>query len=582
MPTPDAPAPAGDLHAAWRELWTQANANAHTQPEMLRLLTARGAVLAAHYAGWRRRLARLRPGELRRLQRHLGLSLAGAALLLALLGAPQPAHAATIAVDGATCTLFDAIRAANTDTAAGGCPAGSGPDTLNITANISLTGSVPAITSAVTIEGNGRTISRASGTFGILQVWSGGDLTLNSATITGGSAYAGGGIYVDRGRVVVTNSTLSGNSAFTGGGIYARSATVTVTNSTLSGNSARIGGGIYAKDVSKVTVTNSTLSGNSAVGDGGGIWARYGTLAVSNSTLSGNTAGGAGGAGGGIRAYKGTVAVTNSTLSGNSATAYGGGIYARPSCTVALSRSLVSGNIAGTGNEVFNISSTITAANFNLFGHDGETEAQAFSGFAPGATDIAATSTDTSPATHAPTALGSILDTTLANNGAQPHPDTHALVSGSPAIDKATNASCTAAPTNNVDERGGVRNVDGNASASSNECDIGAFEYGSTLTPNAVGLREFAATSDASGPAGMLGAALAGLGGLGLSAFVARRSWRRRAAAPAPSATASPPAAFAASAPGYTPPPITQRSQLRQFSGSPLAVEPLNPLNAAE
>ena len=44
-----------------------------------------------------------------------------------------PAPAATIVVDEATCRLVDAITAANTDAAVGGCAAGSGPDTIELT-----------------------------------------------------------------------------------------------------------------------------------------------------------------------------------------------------------------------------------------------------------------------------------------------------------------------------------------------------------------------------------------------------------------------------------------------------------------
>ena len=69
------------------------------------------------------------PRRVRRaLQRRLALPLAGVALLLAL--GSGPSQAATIVVDEVTCTLVDAISAANTDTAQGGCPAGSGADTL--------------------------------------------------------------------------------------------------------------------------------------------------------------------------------------------------------------------------------------------------------------------------------------------------------------------------------------------------------------------------------------------------------------------------------------------------------------------
>ena len=46
------------------------------------------------------------------------------ALLLVLFS--HPALAATIIVDETTCTLVDAIDSANTDSAVGGCTAGSG------------------------------------------------------------------------------------------------------------------------------------------------------------------------------------------------------------------------------------------------------------------------------------------------------------------------------------------------------------------------------------------------------------------------------------------------------------------------
>src|SRR5262245_62890838 len=65
------------------------------------------------------------PRRVRRwLRRHLALSLTELALLLAL--GPGLGWAATITVDGTTCTLVDAITAANTDTTTGGCTAGSG------------------------------------------------------------------------------------------------------------------------------------------------------------------------------------------------------------------------------------------------------------------------------------------------------------------------------------------------------------------------------------------------------------------------------------------------------------------------
>ncbi len=594
------------LAAAWQELAAQTK----ERPWLLKLLSERGTVLAAHYALWKERLRRLRQGERhrlqRRLQQRLGIGLAGAALLLALAGGPAGANPAnTITMDG-SCTLVDAITAANTDTATGSCGAGSGADTIDLQVDVSLTAvdnttygatGLPVITTPITIAGNSHTIGRsASVDFRIMAVGPGGNLTLNSATVSGGvasgtaSAGRGGGVYAhsatlavldsvlsgnsasDKGGgiygvpawVSIANSTLSGNSAGGyGGGIYVRATTASIANSTLSGNSAGSkGGGIFVRATTAsianstlsgnyasadgggilaisatVGISQSTLSGNTANRDGGGIAAYLGSLTVANSILSGNSAHGHGGgiaeyatkmtvanstlydnvaydgafvdgAGGGVWAHGATALVANSTLSGNSAVAYGGGIYVRDATmavvnstlsgnvvsnlgggidvrgyvTLTLQRSLVAGNTSGVyGNEISSINpedATFNSANYNLFGHDGETSADAFYNFAPSGSDITTTSDGSS------IALTSILATTLAANvntvraGAPPGSPvpTFALPTGSPAIDKAPSADCSAAPIDSLDQRSKARNVNGDGSASSKECDIGAFE----------------------------------------------------------------------------------------------------------
>src|SRR3954462_7218339 len=81
-----------------------------------------------------------------------------------------PVHAALIPVS-ATCTITEAITAANTNSAVGGCNAGSGADTvvltptiysLNVADNIGVAGGngLPVINSTVTISGNGAVIER--------------------------------------------------------------------------------------------------------------------------------------------------------------------------------------------------------------------------------------------------------------------------------------------------------------------------------------------------------------------------------------------------------------------------------------
>ena len=102
------------------------------------------------------------------------------------------ALAADITVDGTTCTLYDAIVAANTDAVAGGCDPGSGYDTLMLTKpTYSLDGftALPSITTTIVMSGgvSGATIQRiGSDQFRLLYVGSEGDLTLQNITVQKG------------------------------------------------------------------------------------------------------------------------------------------------------------------------------------------------------------------------------------------------------------------------------------------------------------------------------------------------------------------------------------------------------------
>lgn len=232
------------------------------------------------------------PRRIRRsLQRQWKRSLAGIALLLALGQAPT--LAATIQVGG-RCTLVDAINAANSDTAQGGCTRGVGNDIIVLPNNTSINlthvaeatygpAGLPVITGQVTIAGNGSTIRRVSGTpeFKIFVVGGAGDLTLERVTISNG---VGSGIFSDSGEVTLVQSTVSGND---GDGvtmasiyIYDGESGIHVQDSTISGNT-RCG---ILTTVSGGVVSNSTISDNA----GPGICANNEILRVVNSTLSGN------------------------------------------------------------------------------------------------------------------------------------------------------------------------------------------------------------------------------------------------------------------------------------------------------
>ena len=422
---------------AW-QAWQQALAEVPATPALSGALLPRWDDLFGRFVAWYGRLRSRPRAERRRWQRQLGLSLAGIALLLAVNGAPAGAvgPAATITVSG-PCDLIEAIGNAN-DTTTGqpntDCDAGNpaGADTIDLQVNVVLTASnnstygptgLPAITSAITIQGNGKTISRSSATdFRILAVAVGGNLTLNSATVSGGvasgasPAFFGGGIY-NRGALTVQNSTLSGNSAGSntgggGGGIFNRGGgtltvqnsilsgnsanaggggggidnrgTLTVQSSTLSGNSTSRGGGIRNYFGSTATVSNSTFSGNSAF-NGGGIANNSASLAISNSTFSGNSAS----RGGGID-NRGTLTVQNSTLSGNSAF-NGGGIYSGGFLsTVAVMNSTLSGNSAFNGGGIYSggILSTVAVMNSIVAAQTGGADCSADGTFNSGGYNI--------------------------------------------------------------------------------------------------------------------------------------------------------------------------------------------------
>ena len=124
-----------------------------------------------------------------------------------------------------------------------------------------------------------------------------------------------------------------------------------------------------------------------------------------------------------------------------------------------FANSIISGNVATNSGDEFNrfYGGGFVSSGYNLLGDSSSSNAAAFVGFIPdlGGTDIIATTDGTLP-----TALTSILNTTLSDNGGPTK--THALVVDSPAIDAGLACSET-------DQRGILR--------SDGKCDIGSVEF---------------------------------------------------------------------------------------------------------
>ncbi|MEW6219696.1 MAG: Calx-beta domain-containing protein [Thermodesulfobacteriota bacterium] len=318
--------------------------------------------------------------------------------------------------------------------------------------------------STVTVD-NSTFSNNTSGTGSTMH---GGAIVAGPVTVSNGSTFTnntsgghGGAIYA-QGALNITGSTFSSNHADTSscnaGAVYG-STTINVTDSTVSGNTAGNDGGGVMSNGGDITITRSTISGNQAGNRGGAVY-RLGIVKIYNSTISGNSCGSTGAQkqGGGVYAQTGTI--TNSTVYSNATalTNGGGGVYSTSNCT--YTNSIVANNTAaGAANNCAGLGKTsagwnIESANTCSFGQ---------------ASDMA----NTNPLLNA-----------LESNGGPTQ--THALQAGSPAIDKADNATCASANIGNLDQRSQARPVDGDAVPGA-VCDIGAFEYVSVANNAPVG-----------------------------------------------------------------------------------------------
>ncbi len=267
-------------------------------------------------------------------------------LMLLFLTAPAgEVRAASIAVDE-NCSLRDAIAAANQDAAVGGCPAGSGADTLTLTIDITLTEALPAITAGMTIEGNNHSIS-GDDQYSIL-VADESRLVVNNLTLAQGvGGVFGGGIYARDSQVEIINSEIKDNSAAAGGGVYFSSSngthTLDIAGSSLTGNSSAGDGGALKIDGGAVTIKRSGFAFNT--GDkGGAIENTNAALHIENSTFSGNEAR----LGGGLSSFGAEVTLAHTTWAYNSASETGGAVHLEGwNGTIKLRNTLMAGSREG-------------------------------------------------------------------------------------------------------------------------------------------------------------------------------------------------------------------------------------------
>ena len=269
-----------------------------------------------------------------------------------------PVYAADIRLSS-RCTLADAIIAANHDQPEGGCPAGRGADTIALTRDITLDGGLPKITSVITIEGEGYTIS-GDNRYRIFYN-DGGALTIKDLTMTKGYVEAelirnedgtlkattansiGGAIYNANGTVSISDSTFSDNSTEYSGGAIENWGVLSITNSSFSDNSTdEDGGAIY--NTGELSISDSAFSNNSADSTGSVI-ANVGELSITSSTFSNNV----------VSAIEnaGVLSISSSAFSHNSDEYFGGAIYNWYG-ELSITSSAFSNNTASSGGAIYN------------------------------------------------------------------------------------------------------------------------------------------------------------------------------------------------------------------------------------
>jgi CSLREA domain-containing protein len=304
--------------------------------------------------------------------------------------------------------ITDTLISGNTDANSGTLSAGNGTGLL-VEWNSSLTGQLPAALNRVTIENN-------TGAYSGGGLFSARDIYIAYSVIRANSSGAwGGGAEVYR-NLYMVGTEISDNTSANGAGLDFTSSlteTAMIDGSLFKGNTASgNGGGLYASE--GITITNSTFSANQA--DNGGAVYHYFLTGV-NETSS----------------YK------NVTFSANVASTQGAAIFSQDA-NVNVQNSILQGSTNS------NCGGSVASQGYNI--DDDNSCGFTVTGDQNVNPQLAA----------------------LADNGGPTF--THALLTGSPALDKGL-SGCSA-----YDQRGLLRDAN---------CDVGAFEAGATAVSNSTG-----------------------------------------------------------------------------------------------
>ena len=224
------------------------------------------------------------------------------------------ATTADVLADDGVCSLREAFQSANSDTAVGGCVAGTGADRIEVPAgtfdltlagvdeNAAMTGDLDVTSEVVVVGVEGETIIDGMAADRVIDVRSGAAATLVGVVLRNGALTGptsnGGCLRADNdAALVVRDSSIFGCTAGQGGAIGTRRGSLTLERVLIAGNSAGEGAGVRVQDSapSTVTVTDCVFANNTATNTTGtgalsvSSLGDAGTATVTTSTFFSNT-----------------------------------------------------------------------------------------------------------------------------------------------------------------------------------------------------------------------------------------------------------------------------------------------------
>ena len=273
----------------------------------------------------------------------------------------------TINVNGGTVNLYGGkyTKQDTVGNAVVALPVANG--TVNMYAGTTITGGTSSRSGGnVCLTGNPTKFNMYGGTVsdgkayqgGNLYAETGGVITIDGGSVTGGSATndagVGGNVALYNTSIYLKSGTISGGTAVNGATIGLQAANLFQTGGSITGGTASNGGAIYGQNGPIVQISAGSVSGGKVTGQGGNIMMKGGTLTVSGTAQI--TDGEAKYGGGNIYIWGGnTTTITGGTISGGKNTAtYGGGNLCVENAKATISGGTIKdGTAANQGGNIY-------------------------------------------------------------------------------------------------------------------------------------------------------------------------------------------------------------------------------------